>query len=189
MAAPAPRRVAVFGGSFDPPHCAHVMAVSYVLSCTPCERVLVVPVHAHAFAKHSAPFRLRLAMCRAAFACFGRRVRVLDLEARLPSPSYTVQTLRALRAALPDTELSLVVGSDILPETPRWREFDEVRRLASLLVLARPGGEPGAGRGPVFPDVSSGGIRADLAAGRDVSDRVPGAVLDLVRKEGLYGAR
>ena len=189
---PAPtgtRRIAIFGGSVDPPHCAHVMAVSWVLSCTPCREVLVIPVFDHAFAKRLAPFRARVAMCRAAFACFGRRVRVLDVEARLPRPSFTVQTLRRLHQAYPDAEFTLVMGSDIPSETARWRDFDEVRRLADLLVLPRTGAPGEAAPGvPAFPDVSSTGIRESLAAGRDVSSLVPAAVLEIVRQEALYGA-
>ncbi len=180
-----PLDVALFGGSFDPPHCAHVMAVSYVLSCTPCREAWVVPVFRHAFDKDTAPFADRLAMCRSAFAPFGRRVRVLDIERRLPAPSYTVQTLRHLARRHPGTRFHLVVGTDILAETHRWREFDQVVTLASLLVLARGAPDPRA-VGPTFPAVSSTAIRADLAAGRDVSALVPSAVLDRIVRRGLY---
>ena len=183
----ADRDIALFGGSFDPPHCAHVMAMSYVLSCTPCTEAWVLPVFHHAFAKDIAPFKVRLALCRAAFACFGRRVRVLDVESRLPSPSYTVQTLRHLVGAHPAARFHLVVGTDILSETSRWKDFPEVARLARLLVLNRGEPDPRAA-GPVFPPVSSSAIRADLAAGRDVSDRVPRAVLERIHATGLYGS-
>ena len=183
------RHIAIFGGSFDPPHCAHVMAVSWVLSCTPCDAVFVIPVFEHAFAKRPAPFRARVAMCRAAFACFGRRVRVLDLEARLPRPSFTVQTLRRLHADVPNAAFTLVMGSDIPSETARWRDFDEIRRLADLLVLPRTGApaEAAAHGMPTFPDVSSTAIRESLAGGQDASAVVPAAVLEIVRREGLYG--
>lgn len=181
------RDIALFGGSFDPPHCAHVMAISYVLTCTPCTQAWVLPVFHHAFDKDSAPFQHRLAMCRAAFAPFGRRVRVTGLESRLPGPSYTVQTLRYLVRRHPDTRFHLVIGTDILAESSRWRDFDEVARLARLLVLARGQPDPRA-VGPVFPPVSSSAIRADIAAGRDPSALVPAAVLDLVHRLGLYRA-
>ncbi|MBM4395645.1 MAG: nicotinate (nicotinamide) nucleotide adenylyltransferase [Deltaproteobacteria bacterium] len=186
----ARRQVAVFGGSFDPPHCAHVMVVSYVLACTECDEVWVVPVAEHAFDKQSARFEARLAMCRAAFAPLGERVRVLDVEARLPWPSYTVQTLRELRAARPDVDLVLVMGSDIPAEAARWKAFDEVARLARILVVGREGA-PAAEvvAGPRFPEVSSTAIREALAGGRDVSALVPRGALEVIRKEGLYGAR
>jgi nicotinate-nucleotide adenylyltransferase len=181
------REVALFGGSFDPPHCAHVMVASWILACTPCRELWVIPVFEHAFGKIAAPFRTRVAMCRAAFACFGRRVRVLDVEARLPHPSFTVQTLRHLASAQPDARFTLVVGSDIPAETARWRDFDAVRRLARLLVVGRDGAADAPG--PRFPAVSSTRIRQDLAAGLSVDDRVPRDVLAVVRREGLYGTR
>lgn len=180
------QEVAVFGGSFDPPHCAHVLAVAYALSCTPCTRAVVIPTFAHAFQKGSLPFRDRIALCRAAFRPFGRRVAVLDVEARLPTPSYTVQTLEHLREIHPDWRLTLVIGSDIVPETPRWRDFERVRSLARIRVLARAGFPDPTAQGPEFPALSSTDLRRDLAAGRDVSAQVPRAVLDLIRKRGLY---
>jgi nicotinate-nucleotide adenylyltransferase len=161
-----------------------------VLSCTPCREVWVLPVFDHAFGKDSAPFRARLAMCRAAFACFGRRVRVLDVEARLPRPSYTVQTLRHLHAAHPEADFTLVLGSDIPSETRRWRDFPEIRRLADLLVLPRTGAPDGsATAAPPFPDISSTAIREALTLGQDVSAQVPANVLRIVEREGLYGPR
>lgn len=176
---------AVFGGSFDPPHCAHVMAVAYVLSCTPCRQAVIVPTFRHAFDKTSSPFAVRLAMCRAAFAPFGRRVRVLDVERRLPAPSYTVQTLRHLRELHPDWRPRLVIGTDILPETPRWHDFDAVARLAPPIVLARGAPHPDA-RGPVFPAVSSTALRQAIRERRPVDDLIPEPVLDIIRREGLY---
>lgn len=183
--ADGPDHVGVFGGSFDPPHVAHVMAVSWVLSCTPCRQVLVLPCYRHAFAKDSAPFADRVALARAAFKPFGHRVHVSSLEQRLPAPSYTVETLRHLVAAHPGTTFHLVIGTDILGESDRWKDFDEVVRLAPPIVLARGAPDPRA-RGPVFPDWSSTQIRAALAAGQDVSDRVPAPVLEMARARGLY---
>lgn len=186
FASPQAQDVAVFGGSFDPPHCAHLMAVAYALTCTPCRVALVIPCFEHAFDKHAAaPFRTRLRMCRAAFAPFGRRVRVLDVEQRLPRPSYTVQTLRHLREHHPEWRLHLVIGSDILPETPRWRDFDQVRQLADLIVLARGAPHPQA-IGPVFPPVSSTALRQAIRDGRPIDDLVPASVLALALREGCY---
>lgn len=180
---------AVFGGSFDPPHCAHVLAVAYLLTCTGHREVFVVPCFRHAFGKEPAPFRERLRLCRAAFRPFGRRVRVLDVEAHLPAPSYTVQTLRHLVGAFPDRAFTLVVGADILPETPAWREWDEVARLARVLVLRREGfPDPPGSRGPRFPAVSSTAIREALQAGGDASGLVPESVLDTIFKRKLYDA-
>lgn len=179
---------ALFGGSFDPPHCAHVLAVAYLLTCTGHREVFVVPCFQHAFGKESAPFRERVALCRLAFRPFGRRVRILDVEARLPVPSYTVQTLQYLVTTFPERTFTLVIGADIVPETSRWRDFEEVSRLARVLVLRREGfPDPPGSYGPRFPAVSSTMIREALASGRDVSGLVPDAVLLRISEKRLYG--
>jgi nicotinate-nucleotide adenylyltransferase len=129
-------------------------------------------------------------MCRAAFAVFGDAVRVMDVEAHLPQPSFTVRTLEHLVQAHPDRDFVLVVGSDILAETDRWKDFDRVKQLAELLVLPRPGGTPvEAGPRVLFPDVSSTAIRESLARGEDVRDWVPGTVLERIHQGRLYGTR
>lgn len=182
-------KTAFFGGSFDPPHCGHVMVVAYLLTCTEVRDVFVVPCYRHAFGKVSAPFEHRFEMCRAAFQPFGRKVRVLDVEAALPAPSFTVQTLRYLIDKYPKRKFTLVVGSDILPETPSWRNWEELTSLAEILVLRREGFEdPPDARGPRFPEVSSTAIRQALARGEAVAGLVPTAVLKIINDLGLYRA-
>lgn len=180
-------KTAFFGGSFDPPHCGHVMVVSYVLSCTECEEVFVVPCFTHAFGKPLSRFEARLEMARSAFALFQDKVMVLDIEAYLPTPSYTVRTMEKLIATYPDREFFLVVGSDILGEIEKWQDFSKIKRMASLLVLRRKGYENLGGCGPLFPEVSSSEIKQRLSRGEDVSDLVPKGVIKIIRKWGLYG--
>src|SRR5689334_9142479 len=116
-------RVALFGGSFDPPHVGHVFAAAYALSTIDIEEVLVVPVFAHAFEKDLAPFDDRLEMARIAFAPIAR-TSVSAVERSLGAPSITIRTLEHLRATHPDWKLYLVVGSDVLAESARWAEWD-----------------------------------------------------------------
>ncbi len=186
-------RIAVFGGSFDPPHVGHVLLAAWALSAGGIDRLLVVPTFAHAFAKRSARFEDRIAMARLAFSIFDpARVEVSDLEAHLPPPSYTVRTLEAVRAGWPGASLRLLVGSDILADLPRWREVERIEALAPLLVGGRAGhARDGAGRSvepsvPSFPEVSSTEIRALLAAGRRPAHLVPERVLAHIEGHALY---
>lgn len=156
-------RVAVFGGSFNPPHIAHVLAVTYVASLGLCERVMVVPVHAHAFDKHLAPFSVRLRMCQEAMG-FIPGVQISDIEASLPPPNYTLHMLRALSARNPDWQLRLVVGADVLGDSHKWHAWEEVCALAPPIVLGRVGYARPDAPPPVLPDVSSTRIRELLAA-------------------------
>ena len=98
--ASATPRVAVFGGSFNPPHVGHVLGVVYALSTAPIDEVLVVPVYQHPFAKDLAPFADRLAMCRLAFGWLPR-VTVSTVEEELGGESRTLRTVEHLRADHP----------------------------------------------------------------------------------------
>lgn len=185
-------RVAVFGGSFDPPHVAHVLAAEYVLSTGEVDRVLVLPVFEHAFGKPLAPFMHRVAMTRLAMAGESG-VEVSALEESLGAPSRTLQLLERLQALHPDWVCRLVVGADVLTETAKWHRFDDVVRLAPLLVLGRVGVARADAPAPVLPDVSSREIRKRLAtvSGKAADDAellrlVPRAVLEYIDEHGLY---
>jgi nicotinate-nucleotide adenylyltransferase len=183
-------KVAVYGGSFDPPHVSHVLAVAYAFAMGGFERVLVVPVFAHAFGKSLAPFDDRLAMTRLAMRGLSF-ADVSDVERELGTPSYTWKTLQHLHALHPDWELRLVVGSDVLLESSKWERFDDVVRLAPLFVLGRAGIPHPNAPPSALPEVSSTHIRAMLAERSDDDELrrwVPPSVLEYLDARGLYRA-
>ncbi|MCC6645345.1 MAG: nicotinate-nicotinamide nucleotide adenylyltransferase [Polyangiaceae bacterium] len=179
------RRTAVYGGSFDPPHVGHVLAVAYALSTGEVDEVLVVPCFHHPFAKSLAPFDARVEMVEAAMAPL-RRVEVSRVEEVLGGESRTLRTVQHLRAEDPSRSLRLLIGSDILADAPKWHGFADVVALAPLLVLGRVGFVRDDAPPPVLPDVSSTRVRAAVPAGRDMSALVPARVLEIIRREGLY---
>ncbi len=181
--------VAIFGGSFNPPHVAHVLAVAYVLACTEVDRCLVVPTYQHPFAKALAPFEDRLEMCRLAFADLAR-VEVSRVEAELGGESRTVRTLEHLHATHPEWRMRLVVGGDVVHEMDRWWEPERVRALAPPLVLGRLGVAPPPGHEhapQILPEVSSTAIRAAFARGEPVAGLIPRTVEAYARRSDLYG--
>jgi nicotinate-nucleotide adenylyltransferase len=191
--------VGLFGGSFNPPHLGHVLSIAYLLGMELVERVVAVPVFAHALGKTLAPFPERVAMARLAFEWLPR-VAVSDIEQRLATPSRTLETIKALSAEHPDWDLRLVVGSDILGELHQWHAFAEIERRAPPLVLPRPGApQPGLPLAAprLLPDISSTQVRALLAewaaasapvVAAPIEQLVPRAVLAYIRAHGLYGA-
>lgn len=186
---PAPGALALFGGSFDPPHVGHVLAVHYVLLTAPVERVLVVPCAEHPFGKGHLPFAHRLDMCRMAFESLGASVEVLDIEGRREGASYTIDTVREIAAMHPAARLELIVGSDILDEIADWKDSEALQRLARLRVLPRLGAGASGAETPFYlPQVSSSDIRQLLREGRDATPHLPRAVLDYIRRNNLYGA-
>lgn len=191
----SPVRVAVYGGSFDPPHVAHRAAVRLVASLGEIDRVLVVPVFEHAFDKSLASFEHRVTMCELCMLDIPN-VEVSRLESTLQRPNFTLNTLQALSAAHPEYRLRLVVGADVLQEAAKWHRFDDVVELAPLLPLGRVGVPSDAAPAPVLPDVSSTEIRKALA-GRTTARLSPAlrtrlsrllapAVLDYIEAHDLY---
>ncbi len=178
-------RVAVFGGSFNPPHVAHVLAAAYVLSTQPVDHLIVVPAFTHPFGKALVSYEHRTTMCSLAFADL-HRVAVSDIERTMAGESRTLFMLRALRDRHPDWAMRLVVGSDILVESPKWFAWDDVVALAPPIVLGRIGFEVPGAPIPVLPRVASRDVRAAIARGDPPADLLPTHVLEYVRAHALY---
>ncbi|MAQ19547.1 MAG: nicotinate (nicotinamide) nucleotide adenylyltransferase [Sandaracinus sp.] len=186
-------RIAVYGGSFDPPHVAHVLVACWARVSGDVDRVLVVPTFEHAFGKRSAPYEDRVTMCERAFGLVAG-CEVSRIEEELGA-SRTLPVLQALHERHPGARFRLVIGTDILPDTPKWHRWDEVARLAPPLVVGRAGHEPpadllaehGLDALPLtMPELSSTEVRRRLGAGESVTGMVPTAVAEYVRDRGLY---
>ena len=191
----------MFGGTFDPVHFGHIRPIEAAAAKFGLDEVLFVParISPHKESTHPTDARHRVAML--ALALQGRGDWTIDLEEldREP-PSYTVDTLRAIRARRPGDELWLLMGTDVLAGFARWREPEEILRIARLGAFYR---DPYAGDRVVIPDVAgirdrcvvfdagsvritATEIRNDLALGRPVGGRVPVPVAEYVTKQGLY---
>jgi nicotinate-nucleotide adenylyltransferase len=178
-------RVAIFGGSFNPPHVGHQLVALYVLETVAVDELWLVPCWKHPFDKALEAFADRLRMCELAAAALGSRVRVSDVEAQLGGEeSPTLLTVKGLQTRHPEHEFLLVIGADLELELPLWYGADELRRSVRLLVVGR-GGFAG-GSAVAMPAVSSTEIRARLRAGEAVDCLVPHRVLDYIRQHGLY---
>lgn len=173
-------RIAIYGGSFNPPHVGHAMVAAWLGWTGQAEEVWLLPAAGHPFGKRLLPFSLRAELCEALAATVGAHVRVCRIEDELPRPSYTIDTLHALGARHPEHVFRLVVGADILPDTPRWKAWDQIERDFAPLVVGRGGYPPIPGM-PTFPEVSSTDIRARHDTGEDVSALLPKGVADRLR--------
>jgi nicotinate-nucleotide adenylyltransferase len=179
--------VAVFGGSFNPPHLAHVLAVSVVLSTHALDKVLVVPTYRHPFAKSLAPYDDRVKMSELAMGWLPRG-EVSRVEEALGGESRTLRTLEHLRATEPTWDLRLLMGADLLAESHKWFGFDAICALAPPLVLGRVGVDVPGAPPPILPAISSTDVRARIAAGAwdELASLVPRDVLAWIRSRGLY---
>lgn len=193
-------RIGVFGGAFDPPHLGHLAVARAAAGGASLDRVLWVPaaVPPHKRGRVFAPAEARRRMVAAAI-CDDPGFEVCDLELERGGVSYTVDTLRALRAARPDWKLFLIVGADLLPRFASWKAPDEVLKLATLLVVARNGTALAATGSDVdlrprfvpMPrvDISSSEVRARVAQKKAHTNMLPSQVAYIIENEGLYRCR
>jgi nicotinate-nucleotide adenylyltransferase len=180
--------IALFGGSFDPPHLGHLLVVAYVLATEPVDELWMVPVFEHPFRKRlSASFDARVGLCEAALAQVPLpRARVSRAEEELKGEGRTVDLLEHLHQQRPADRFALVLGSDLLADKLQWKRFDRIEELARIIVLQRGGFPAGGGRSLALPEVSSTQVRALLASGGDAGGLLPRAVLERIHAEGLY---
>lgn len=173
------KHIALLGGSFNPPQVGHVAICSWLLDERGFDRVWVIPCLHHPFGKALVPFEDRIEMCRLAFARFGSRVAVDDVERRLGGVSYTVRTLEYLVPHNPTIRFSLVVGGDVTREANAWKNFGRIRELAEIVTVPR-------GPASHIPDVSATDIRARVASGRSIEGLVPPEVAAYIAAHRLY---
>jgi nicotinate-nucleotide adenylyltransferase len=209
-------RTAVFGGSFNPIHYGHLLLADEVLEALRLDRVLFVPAGTppHKSPAHLAPPEDRHAMVALAIAGHPR-FAVSDIELARAGPSYTVDTLDALRR--PGEELFLLIGSETFLDLLTWREPRRIAALARLVIVPRLGSAfdvEGAAAQKVLREVgaepfvrfaggdipsrgalvvyatslpiSASELRRRVRDGRSLAYRLPPPVIDYVQAKGLY---
>ena len=194
---PSPRRIGLFGGTFDPPHVGHLVTAVNVRFELELDLVLLMVAHRPWQKEGSREITQsddRLAMVAAAVHGV-EGVEASDLEIRRGGDSYTADTLAALAEEHPGAELFTIVGDDAAAGLPTWARFEEVIERSRLVVVDRPG-EP-----VELPDdvawirvevprleVSSTDLRARLRDGRPATFLITEPVLEVIAERGLYGA-
>ena len=193
-------RIGIFGGTFDPVHDGHVIPVARAAERFGLERVLWIPARLSPH-KGVLPTDARHRVAMLALALAGRPDWTLSFdELDREPPSYTVDTLRALSARFLRDELWLLMGTDALASFGRWKDPEEIVRLARVAAFHR---EPFVGEGLRVPPVeglekrlevfdggsfriSSTDLRDELGRGGNPAGRVPGPVAEYLTKHRLY---
>jgi nicotinate-nucleotide adenylyltransferase len=191
----------LLGGTFDPFHNGHLAAAEAAIGCARLEQVVFIPA---AQPPHRAPAvakpEQRLEMAR--LGTEGEpRFMVADIELKRAGPSYTVDTLTHIRTHRHEDELFLILGWDAARLFSTWHKPAEVRELATIVVVARPGSESpseedlegvGLDRERTVlclrstPDISASEIRRAVAAGEPITGKVPPAVEGYIASHRLY---
>src|SRR5262245_28247251 len=133
-------RIGVFGGAFDPVHYGHLILAEQSREQAGLDEVRFVPAARHPFKDEGSvtPFDRRVEMLQLAVAGHGA-FRVDEIEKHRPGLSYTADTLDEIQRQSPGAELYFLLGSDTLPDLPKWHATDRIIRRAGLAVMERPG--------------------------------------------------
>jgi nicotinate-nucleotide adenylyltransferase len=190
------KRIGIFGGTFDPPHIAHVALARTALAELGLDAVRWIP----AGAPWQKQRRITASEHRAAMVALAIRGEarfVLDRrEIERAGPSYTLDTVRELEAEQPGSEWFLIIGQDQYLGLPTWQGWRELLARVTLAVAHRPGADravPEALRGVAhrqvglpMMDISATEIRARVAHGQGIDSMVPPAVARYIAQHQLY---
>lgn len=197
-------RIGVFGGTFNPPHKAHLRLAETAAEAAGLDRVLVIPafVPPHKAVQQLLSVEDRMELCRLTFC--GEKFEVSDLEIRREGKSYTVETLESLRMLYPGDELFLIIGSDMLLSFDKWYRYEDILRMASLCVMTRET-KVSSGKLKSFcedtlglskerfmildceaVELSSTEIRKHLEAEESISEKVTAAAGEYIEEKGLF---
>jgi nicotinate-nucleotide adenylyltransferase len=196
----AAMRLGVFGGAFDPPHVAHVALAQAAIEQLQLDQLRIFPTGQawHKAQALTAPEH-RLALAEVAFGGLPRTV-IDDRELRRSGPTYTIDTLRELKAEYPAAQLFLVMGEDQAISLTRWREWEAIVQLAIICVAGRPAAQAHAGLLPPglpaqaelrllrLPSMTESAteVRGRVARGQGIAHLVPPGVASYIELHNLY---
>ena len=196
-------RIGILGGTFNPPHLGHLVAAQEAYRELDLDRVVLIPagIPPHKPVDDEPGAEHRLELCRLAVGD-DERFTVSDLELRRDGPSFTVDTLDALRSQSPSDDLFLILGADIAAGLPRWHEPERVLELATVAIARRRGTAKaavqealaqlrGGERARFFPmpriGISSTMLRRRVRAGQPIRYFVADGVMHYIETHRLYG--
>jgi nicotinate-nucleotide adenylyltransferase len=195
-------KIGLLGGTFNPPHVAHLVCAAEAYDQLGLDRVLLVPTARppHKEVPDDPGPELRARMCELAVEG-DDRLAVSRIEVERPGPSYTVDTLKTLHERSPEDDLTFIVGGDMAHSLPTWHDPEGILRLARVGVAERAevrradiaerlAGLARADQVAFFDmpriDVASSDLRRRVAAGRSIRYLVSDAVASYIEREGLY---
>lgn len=127
-------KIAILGGSFDPPHLGHLLVAKQVTKYLNLDQVWLIPVFEHPFQKALAAADDRLAMTK---LLEDGIIKVSDIEIKRQNVSYSIDTLEALQQQFPNDSFYWIIGSDQIPDFPKWKRWNDIITNFHLIIYAR----------------------------------------------------
>ena len=183
------KKIAIYGGTFDPIHHGHLIVAREALERLGAEQVIFIPARVSPLRKTApvATDEIRLLMIKAAIEN-EPGFSVDDCELLRPSPSYTIDTIEQIRQRNSEATIYCLIGEDNVDKLTKWRRFADLEKMVHLVVLDRSGQQPHHAY-PIIRrkiDISATEIRKRVATGRSIRYFVPPAVEEIIRGEKLY---
>jgi nicotinate-nucleotide adenylyltransferase len=181
-------RIGLYGGTFDPIHNGHLHVISELLQRNVVDRILVVPAGQPRLRDNQplASGPQRRTMCQLAVndlpSDIRSKVEVNPIEVLRMGPSYTIDTVEAIKQTYPDDEIVLIVGSDAAAKINQWHRADELLAMVTLEIIERPGYQGASGRDIAAIDVSATQVRLHQ------SDLLPPSVATFIKENNLYAS-
>lgn len=197
-------KIAILGGAFDPPHLGHQIVAQELLQQLELDEVWLMPVYSHPLSKTLSPASHRLAMTRMLET---EKIKVSDFEITKADTSYTIETLQSLTQKYPEHSFSWCIGTDMLTDFHKWKDWQQLVANYSFIIYPR-----GFGIRDIEPrvvevfqisplperitvvdqaniaisNISSTLIRNKLKAGQSISHLVPQEVISYIQLHHLY---
>lgn len=200
------KRLAIFGGSFNPVHTGHLIMAQDAADAFSLDRIVFVPaaIPPHKLSQTLVTPEQRLDMARLALGD-NAAWEVSDVEVRRGGISWSIDTVRHFAAQFPDADLYFIIGGDTLPELHTWKEITSLLRLCRFVTLVRPGFDPDSLRRKAlnlpadlveelmtrvtvghYIGISATEIRMRVAQKKPIRYLVPEPVERYIREHGLY---
>lgn len=177
------KNIGLFGSSFNPPHQGHFKVLESLTKKRVFDAIWLVPVFRHPFDKNLAPFKVRIEMVDLLLKDLkNKTIQISMIEKELgKEPSYTYDTIVALKKQNPGTNFSLILGTDTKNELNKWHRYKELKNLVGFYFIPRKGYEDSP-----FPKVSSTEIRNSLKEGKPIDGLTTKKIASYLIENKIY---
>ncbi|WP_240376538.1 nicotinate-nucleotide adenylyltransferase [Bacillus piscicola] len=188
-------KIGLLGGTFDPPHLGHLIIAQEALTALKLDEVWFIPVYTppHKTRKYMASPEERLEMTKRA-VIDNAQFHVSAIELERKGPSYTIDTVKALRAKRPEAQFHFIIGGDMAEQLHTWKDIEELKQMLTFTIAERPGFQAQVRDGDAFQyievpqlSISSTMIRQRQEMGRNLRYIVPDSVREFIEERELYG--